>query len=165
MRLLVALQSRRASTECSSPMSVVLISTGKSREVSRASKALIERSLDSFFSHLGLQSRAATREMGGSASTSLLSIVLGSSIVNTVNLFTSNQSTLITGHAIQNPFPPGDKTLPLELHLSMSTDLQSTSPTAPWWVNEHPCSGDNPRLHGLHLYIGSILTEVRTLLF
>ena len=90
MRLLVASQSRRASTECSSLMSVVLISTSRSREVPRASKALIERSLGSLFSHLGLRSRAKTRGIGGGASTSSLSIVLGSSIVNTVNLFTGD---------------------------------------------------------------------------
>ena len=47
MRLLVALQSRRASTECSLLISVVPISTGRSRKVPGASKALIERSLGS----------------------------------------------------------------------------------------------------------------------
>ena len=77
---------------------MVLISTGRSREVSCTSKALIERSLGSLFSHLGLQSRAEMRGIGGGASTSSLSIVLGSSIVNTVNLFTSDQGTLIAGH-------------------------------------------------------------------
>ena len=56
MRLPVAPQSRRASMECSSLISVVPISTGKSREVPRASKALIKRSLGSLFSHLGLRS-------------------------------------------------------------------------------------------------------------
>ena len=82
--------------ECSSLVSVVPISTGRSREVPFASKVLIERSLGSLFSHLGLQSGAETRGIGGSVSTSSLSIVLGSSIVNTVNLFTSDQGTLIT---------------------------------------------------------------------
>ena len=118
--------------ECSSLVSVVLISTGRSREVPHASKALIKRSLGSLFSHLGLWSRAETRGIERSASTSSLSIVLGSSIVNTVNLFTSDWGTLITGHAMQNPLPPRDKTLLLELYLSMPTDLQSTSPAAPW---------------------------------
>ena len=75
-------------------MSVVLISTGKSKEVPRTSKTLIKRSLGSLFSYLDLQNRAGTRGVRGGASTSLLSIVLGSSIVNTVNLFTSNQGTL-----------------------------------------------------------------------
>ena len=69
---------------------VVPISTGRSKEVPHMSKALIKRSLDSFFSHLGLWSGAGIRRMGGSASTSSLSIVLVSSIVNTVNLFTGN---------------------------------------------------------------------------
>ena len=82
--------------ECSSLVSVVPISTGRSREVPFASKVLIERSLGSLFSHLGLQSGAETRGIGGGVSTSSLSIVLGSSIVNTVNLFTSDQGTLIT---------------------------------------------------------------------
>ena len=90
MRLLVAPQSRRASTECSSLVSIVPISTGRSREVPRMSKVLIERSLGNLFSHLGLQSRAETRGIGGGVSTSSLSIVLGSSIVNTVNLFTGD---------------------------------------------------------------------------
>jgi len=70
---------------------VVPISTGRSREVPHASKALIERSLGSLFSHLGLRSGTETRRIGGGASTSSLSIVLGSSIVNTVNLFTGDQ--------------------------------------------------------------------------
>ena len=90
MRLLVALQSKRALTEWSSLVSVVPISTGRSKEVLCASNALIKRSLDSLFSHLGLQSGAEMREIGGGASTSSLSIVLGFSIVNTVNLFTGD---------------------------------------------------------------------------
>ena len=90
MKLPVAPQSRRALTEWSLLVSVVPISTGRSREVPHTSRALIEKSLGSLFSHLGLRSRAETRGIEGSASTSLLSIVLGSSIVNTVNLFTGN---------------------------------------------------------------------------
>ena len=65
------------------------------------------------------------RGIGGSASTSSLSIVLGSSIVNTVNLFTSDRGALIAGRATQNPLPSG-------LHLSTPTDLQSTPLVAPW---------------------------------
>ena len=53
LQLPVALQSRRASTEWSSLVSMVPIFTGRSREVSRASKALIKRSLGSLFSHVG----------------------------------------------------------------------------------------------------------------
>ena len=132
MRLLVAPQSRRALTEHSSLISMVPISTGRSREVSRTSKVLIERSLGSLFSHLGLQSGAKTRGIEGGTSTSSLSIVLGSSIVNTVNLFTSDRGTLIASRAMQNPLPLGDKTLPLELYLSTLTDLQLTPPAAPW---------------------------------
>ena len=132
MRLLVAPQSRRASTEYSSLVSVVPISTGRSREVPHASRALIEKSLGSLFSHLGLWSGAETKGIEGSVSTSALSIVLGSSIVNTVNLFTGNRGTLVAGHATQNPLPPGDKTLLSELHLSTLTDLQSTPSAAPW---------------------------------
>ena len=132
MRLPVAPQSRRASTEYSLLVFVVLISTGRSREVPRTSKVLIKRSLGILFSHLGLQSGVEMREIGGGTSTSSLSIVLGSSIVNTVNLFTSDQGALIAGHATQNPLPPGDKTLLSGLHLSILTDLQSTPPTAPW---------------------------------
>ena len=65
IRLPVALQSRRASTECSSLVSVIPISTGRSREVPHASKALIERSLGSLFSYLGLQSGAEMRGIEG----------------------------------------------------------------------------------------------------
>jgi len=103
MRLPVAPQSRRASTECSSLVSIVLISTSRSKEVPHTSKVLIERSLGSLFSHLGLQSGAKTRGIEGSMSTSSLSIVLESSIVNTVNLFTGDQDTFIAGRAMQNP--------------------------------------------------------------
>ena len=110
-------------------MSVVLISTSRSKEVPCTSKVLIERSLGSLFSHLGLQSRTRTRGVGGSASTSSLLIVLVFSIVNTVNLFTGDWGTLITGYTIQNSPPPENKIPQVELHLSMPTDLQSASPT------------------------------------
>ena len=112
-------------------MSVVPISTSRSREVSRTSKALIEKSLGSLFSHLGLRNGAAARRLRGCVSTSSLSIVLGSSIVNTVNLFTGDRGVLITGCITQNPPLPGDQTPLTELHLSMSTNLQSTLPVAP----------------------------------
>ena len=132
MRLPVAPESRRASTEWSSLVSVVLISTGKSREVPCVSRALIEKSLGSLLSHLGLRSGAETRGTGGSASTSSLSIVLGSSIVNTVNLFTGGRGALIAGRAMQNPLPPGGQTLLSELHPSEPTGLRSTPPVALW---------------------------------
>ena len=129
MKLLVASLSKRALTEWSSLVSIVLISTGKNKKVPCVSKVLIERSLGSLLSYLGLQSRAETQEIRDGASTSSLSIVLGSSIVNTVNLFTGNQGTLITGCATQNPSsPPRDKTLQSELHPSMPTNLQSAPP-------------------------------------
>jgi len=54
MKLPVALLSKRALTEWSLLMSVVPISTGRSKEVPHASKTLIERSLGSLLSHLGL---------------------------------------------------------------------------------------------------------------
>ena len=130
MKLLVALQSRRALIEWSSLVSVVLISTGRSREVPRVSKTLIEKSLGSLFSHLGLWSGAAARGLRGCASTSSLSIVLGSSIVNTVNLFTGDRGALITGRIMQNPPLLEDQTSLMELYLSMLTNLQSTPPVA-----------------------------------
>ena len=71
-------------------VSVVLISTGRSRKVPCTSRALIKKSLGSLFSHLGLQSGAKMRGIEDSTSISSLSIVLGSSIVNTVNLFTGD---------------------------------------------------------------------------
>ena len=132
MKLPVAPLSKRALTEWSLLVFVVLISTGRSKKVSHASKALIERSLGSLLSHLGLWSRAEGRGRRGGASTSLLSIVLGSSIVNTANLFTGDRGTHIASRAMQNPFPPpGDKTLQLELHLSMPTNFQSAPPAVP----------------------------------
>ena len=98
MKLPVAPQSRRALTEWILLVSVVPISTGRSREVPHASKALIARSSGSLFSHLGLWSGAGTGGLEGGASTSSLSIVLESSIVNTVNLFTGNWGALIAGY-------------------------------------------------------------------
>ena len=106
MKLLVAPLSKRALTEWSSLVSVVPISTGRSKEVPRASKALIERSLDSLLSHLGLQSGVGIRGVRGGVSTGSLSIVLESSIVNTVNLFTGDWGALIASCATQNPLPP-----------------------------------------------------------
>ena len=97
MKLPVALLSKRALTEWSSLVSVVPISTGRRKEVPRMSKALIERSLGSLLSHLGLRSRAGIKGVRGGASTGSLSIVLESSIVNTVNLFTSDRDALIAG--------------------------------------------------------------------
>ena len=118
--------------EWSSLVSVVPISTGRNKEVPRASKALIERSLGSLLSHLGLRSRAGIGGVRGGASTGSLSIVLKSSIVNTVNLFTGDWSALIASCAMQNPLPPlGDKTLQSESRLSMPTDLQSAPPIVP----------------------------------
>ena len=129
MKLPVALLSKRALMEWSLLVSIVPISTGRSKEVLCASKALIERSLDSLLSHLGLRSRAGTRGVRGGASTSSLSIVLESSIVNTVNLFTGDRGALIASCITQNPLPPlGDKTLQSELYLSMPTNLQSALP-------------------------------------
>ena len=120
MKLPVAPQFRRALTEWSSLVSMVLISTGRRREVPRTSKGLIERSLGSLFSYLGLRSGAGTGGLGGGASVSSLSIVLGSFIVNTVNLFTSDRGTLIAGRATQNPLLPlGGKTFQSEPRLSM----------------------------------------------
>ena len=124
MKLLVVLLSKRALMEWSSLVSVVLISTGRSKEVPCASKALIEKSLGSLLFHLGLWSRAGGRGRTGGTFTSSLSIVLGFSIVNTVNLFTGDWGTLIAGCSMQNPLPPGDKTLQSELHPSMPTNLQ-----------------------------------------
>ena len=131
MKLPVAPQSRRALMEWSSLVSMVPISTSRSREVPCASKVLIEKSLGSLFSHLGLRSGAVARGLRGYTFTSSLSIVLGSSIVNTVNLFTGDQGTLIAGRVTQNPSLLGDQTPLMELHLSMPTNLQSTPSVAP----------------------------------
>ena len=128
IKLSVALQSRRALTEWSLFVSVVPTSTSRSREVFCMSKALIGKSLGSLFSHLGLWSEAVTRGLRGGAFTSSLLIVLGSSIVNIVNLFTGNQGALIASHVTQNPPLLEDQTPLIELHLSMPTNLQSTSP-------------------------------------
>ena len=97
MKLPVALLSKRALMKWSLLVSVVPISTGRSKEVPCASKALIERSLGSLLFYLGLRSGAGIRGVRGGASTGSLSIVLESSIVNTVNLFTSDWGALITG--------------------------------------------------------------------
>jgi len=113
-------------------MSVVPISTGRSKEVPHVFKALIERSLGSFLFHLGLCSGVGGRGRRGGVFTSSLSIVLGFSIVNTVNLFTGDQGAYIAGRAMQNSLSPlRDKTFQLELYLSTPTNLQSASPTVP----------------------------------
>ena len=112
-------------------MSVVPISTGRSKKVPHASNVLIERSLGSLFFHLGLQSGAGTKGVKDGTFISSLSIVLESSIVNTVNLFTGNQGTLIAGRIMQNLLLSEDKFLLLELHLSMPTDPLSASSVAP----------------------------------
>ena len=113
-------------------MSIVPISTGRSKEVPRVFKALIERSLGSFLSHLGLRSGVGGRGRRGGAFTSSLSIVLGFSIVNIVNLFTGDQSAYIAGCAMQNSLSLlGDKTFQLELYLSTPTNLQSAPPAVP----------------------------------
>ena len=91
MKLPVALLSKRALTEWSLLVFIVPISTGRSKEVPRVSKVLIERSLGSLFSYLGLRSEAGIRGVRDGASTSSLSIVLESFMVNTVNLFTGDQ--------------------------------------------------------------------------
>ena len=131
MKLLVASQSRKVLMEWSSLVFMVPTSTSRSKEVPRVSKVLIEKSLGSLFSYLGLWSGAVTGGLEGGASTSSLSIVLGSSIVNTVNLFTGDRSALIASCVTQNPPLPGNQTLLMELHLSMLTNLQSTLPTVP----------------------------------
>ena len=91
MKLPVAPLSKKALTEWSSLVSIVQISTGRSKKVPHASKALIERSLGSLLSHLDLRSGAGIRGVRGGASTSSLSIVLESFMVNTVNLFTGDR--------------------------------------------------------------------------
>ena len=67
MKLPVASLSKRALMEWSSLVSVVLISTDRSKEVPCMSKALIERSLGSLLFHLGLWSGVGTRGMRGGA--------------------------------------------------------------------------------------------------
>ena len=129
-RLPVALQFKRALTEWSLFVSIVLISTGRSKEVLYVSNALIKRNLGSLFSYLGLRSRAGTRGVRGSVFISSLSIVLGSFIVNTVNLFTGNWGALIASRTMQNPLLSGNKFFLLELHFSMPIDLQSAPPVA-----------------------------------
>ena len=91
-----------------------------------------QKELGQSFLPLGSAEQSQDERDRGGASTSSLSIVLGSSIVNTVNLFTSDWGALITSRATQNPLSLGDKTLLLELHLSTPTDLQSTPPAALW---------------------------------
>ena len=111
-------------------MSVVPISSGRSKEVLHMSNALIEKSLGSLFSHLGLWSGAGTRGVRDGASISSLSIVLRSSIVNIVNLFTGDRGTLVASHPTQNPLLPESRFLLLGLYLLMPTDSPSAPPIA-----------------------------------
>ena len=144
MKLPVALLSKRALTEWSLLVFIVPISTGRSKEVPRVSKVLIERSLGSLFSHLGLRSGAEIRGVRDGASTSSLSIVLESSIVNIVNLFTGDWGTLIAGRAKQNPLLGLSKPLFPLLYPSGPLNLQSIPLFALRLTSGHPNGGGSP---------------------
>ena len=110
MKLPVAPESKSALTECTSLVSVVLTSIGRTIDVPQASRVLTESCLGNLFSHFGLQgctvlSRAEGKR-GGVSIGSRIS-VLTFSTSNTVNLLTSSdRGALFAGHAKQNP-PPG----------------------------------------------------------
>ena len=164
MKLPVAPESKSALTECTSLVSVVPISIGRTIDIPRASRVLAESCLGSFFSHLGLQGRAvltrAERERGGASIGSQIS-VLTSSTSNTANLLTSsNQGALFAGHAKQNP-PPGRSQLPLLLlHLSRPSNLRSILSVAPRLTSGRLDSEDSPLQDGWGLHIDDIPTEV-----
>jgi len=127
MKLLVALESKSALTECTLLVSVVPISMGRTIDVPQASRVLAESHLGSLFSHLGLRGRGVlTREEGeiGGASIGSRISVLTSSTSNTANLLTSGDwGALFVSRAKQNP-PLGRSQLPLLLlHLSRPSNL------------------------------------------
>ena len=104
MKLLVALESKSALTECTSLVSVVLTSIGRMIDVPRASRVLTESRLGSLFFHFGFQGCAVLSgvegERGG-VSIGLWISVLTFSMSNTANLLTSSDwGVLFTGRAI-----------------------------------------------------------------
>jgi len=127
MKLPVAPESKSALMECTSLVSVVPISIGRTIDVLQASRVLAENRLGSLFSHLGLRGRGVLTggegEIGGASIGSRIS-VLTSSTSNTANLLTSgDRGALFAGRAKQNP-PPGRSQLPLLLlHPSRPSNL------------------------------------------
>ena len=102
IKLPIALLSRRASTEWSSLVSVVLSSTTSHREVLYTSNTLVESWIGSLLSHFGLWEKGlCLGAEGGGVSIGLLSSVLVS-ISSTVNLFTGSWDVLVTGCLLQN---------------------------------------------------------------
>ena len=111
MKLPVALESKSALTECTSLVSVVLISIGRTMDVSWVSRVLAESCLGSLFSHFGFWGRAFLSGVGASIG-SLVSVLV-SSMFNTVNLFTnSDRGALFAGCTKQNPLPERSKSPP-----------------------------------------------------
>ena len=133
MKLPVAPESKSALMECTSLVSVVLISIGRMIDVPQASRVLAESRLGSFFFHFGLQGRAfLSRVERRSVSIGSRISVLTSSTFNTVNLFTnSDRGALFAGCTKQNS-PPGQSLLPLPLlHSSKLLNLRSILSVAP----------------------------------
>jgi len=86
-------------------MLVVLSSTVRTRDVLQALSILTESFLDSHFSYFDLQTEVLSiGAKGRNTSLGLLPLVLTSSILSTVNLFTeSNWGVFFAGYSIQNP--------------------------------------------------------------
>ena len=127
---------------------------------------LTESRLGNLFSHFGFQGCAvlsgAEGERGGVSIGSQIS-VLTSSMSNTANLLTSSdQGTLFTGCAKQNPPPGLNKPPLLLLDLSGPLNLQSIPPSALQLTSGRPNSGGSPSQDGWPLCTDSNLAEVRS---
>ena len=98
-------ESKSALTECTSLVSVVLISIGRMMDVLQTLRALAESCLGSLFSHFSLQDRAFLSGAEERSATIGSQICIDySSTFNTVNLFTdSDQGALFAGCTKQNP--------------------------------------------------------------
>ena len=166
MKLLVAPESKSVLMEYTSLVSMVLTSIGRTIDIPQASRVLTESCLGNLFSHFGLWgcavlSRAERKREGASIGSQIS--VLTFSTSNTANLLTSSdQGTLFTGHAKQNPPLGLNKPLLPLLHPSKPLNLQSISPFAPQLTSRRLNGGGSPSQDSWPLYTDSNLMEVKS---
>ena len=167
MKLPVALESKRALTECISLVSVVLISIGRMIDVPQALRVLTESHLGNLFSYFGfwdcaVLSGAEGKRRGMSIGSQIS--VLTSSTSNIVNLLTSRDwGALFAGCAKQNSPLGLNKPLLSLLHPSGPLNLQSIPPFALWLISRHPNGRSSPSQDSWPLRTSSNLTEVKSM--
>ena len=169
MKLSIALESKSTLTKYTLLVSMVLTSIKRMIDVPRVSRVLTESCLGNLFSHFSFQGCAVLSgvkgERGGT-SIGLWISVLTSFTSNTANLLTSSdQGTLFTGHAKQNPFPMLNKSLLPLLYPSELLNLQSILLFALRLTSRCPNSGDSPSQDSWPLHTNSNLVEVKSMFF